>query len=164
MHDQMRNISGRAHYHTIVTVKNGVAVASRQAEMNYESAMLQKALRGGAITYIINDSSKISASAAGTSEATLGVGVDPAMGVYRISPTWPSNVTGKEHKTDCHRETCTTEELDFPADPVPPSTIVGQIDAPNHLKGSKTDKGPSADGLLKGQQTLTVTWDLTRAK
>jgi hypothetical protein len=160
-HNDLQEWSNHELSKTDVTVKDGFGAAQFYHDEKHMAVNRQRALRGGAITYIPNTSSGAEASGAGMSVASVEVEITPDQKNYTVSPTWIPVVIGKLHSYTCIRDTCTPgKDVDLGAGGM--VTISGPLQDPNHLQGSSTDRKDNLGYSHKGVRIETIRWDLWR--
>jgi hypothetical protein len=160
-HNDLQEWSNHELSKTDVTVKDGFGAAQFYHDEKHIAVNRQRALRGGAITYIPNTSSGAEASGAGMSVASVEVEITPDQKNYTVSPTWIPVVIGKLHSYTCIRDTCTPgKDVDLGAGGM--VTISGPLQDPNHLQGSSTDRKDNLGYSHKGVRIETIRWDLWR--
>ncbi len=163
IHEQMRDYSGHGRYQTTLVFRNGIGTAIGTAEVKSKLETRQNALRGGAHTIIKNDSSDVDGSAEGSSQANVQVTIDKNAGTYRIDIAWDGKPIGQPiHSVNCHRETCTTNNGNTLWVGLERVTMIdGKLENLTHLQGSKTDQSNGSRDYITGQQTHTISWDVS---
>ena len=163
IHEQMRDISGHGRYQTTVIFKNGVGTALSSANVKSRVETRQNALRGGAKTIIKDTSNDIDGSAEGSSPVTVTVNLDKTAGTYRIFIGWGTKQIGQAiHTVYCKRETCTPHDGNMLwAGQGRVDAIDGKLSDLTHLQGTQTDQSYGPRDYITGQQTHTVTWDVS---
>jgi len=163
INEQMRNYTGHGRYETTVFLNRGIAGVTRSANVKSDLVLRQRARAGGATTIIQSGTDKIEGSANGSSPATVDVAIRRDSGTYQIVPSWLEAAAGSLHRVTCDRENCTTHDENFDADQARQMAIVGKLEDPNHLHGTKTEQTSIMRDSINGAQTLTITWDLTKS-
>jgi hypothetical protein len=142
-------------------VRDDVATATGQAEVNSMATRKQKALRGGAITIITESRESSSGSANGTSPASVNISLNKAKGTYSIGASIDSTIAGNVHGSICGKDgKCQQSDSPLYVDSCV-EDMRGSLSDLNSLHGTMSDKKP-AGYQGKGSKTLTVTWDLSR--
>jgi hypothetical protein len=140
--------------------KDESAWASGYTEVRFVAVRRVRALRGGAVTIIFDDSTVTEGSL--NDEVVAAVVVHATGGTYAIEVHATFRKEGKAQRQMCNRHTgCTNAEDKLPLPAGLPS-ITGKLDDPNHLQGSKTETKTGLGRLGTGTLTTTVTWDLAR--
>lgn len=163
IHEQFRDYSGHGMYQTTLTFKNGMGAYISHAQVKAKLELRQNALRGGARTIIKSDSDDIDGSADDNSQAKVEVTINKNAGTYRIDIVWGGKAVGQPiHRVSCHRETCTTHDgnpLWVGQERV--TAIDGKLSDLTHLQGSTTEQSNGSRDYITGQQTHTITWDVS---
>ena len=145
----------------MVTVKEGVAEALGRAEQTDIRANRHKALQGGAIVVLPDNSDTSHGSAEGGTKGKVRVDIDTDKKRYWIRLDIGSIAAGKQVTLGCIRERCDTTELPFYVVPNF-SGLEGTLDDANHLHGTKTQVKTGLGRSGSGTGTDTLTWDLAR--
>jgi len=122
----------------------------------------RKALRGGAIVILFDNSATTQGSAEGTSPATANVTFNKANGTYSIGAGFEPLKAGTQHTSSCARETCRELDTPFYVTSCLPPGMGGTLSDPNQLHGSTNEVKTNIGRSGKGTATWTVTWDLGR--
>jgi hypothetical protein len=152
-----------------------VGTAHSHLEEKSTAENRQRALRGGAITYIKDTSSSSEKSAEGTAPLAVEVGINESNGTYEVKPEEPGdgrpstarNVIGKSRWSQCYRDDCKSGESDIYSSgipwPPPLDPLGGKLKDRNHIQGSimlrKDNIGRAKNGVFI--QSMTV--DLWRS-
>ena len=161
--NELQTWSDSATTFFIAVLKDGAAEYSGHAEQTDIAENRQRALRGGAIVLIPDNSSTIQGSAEGYSKGKVYVDINTEMKTYSIRLEFGLIPPGKLHTVTCIREKCDAKDLPFNLAPTFPGLPGdGALDDPNHVHGSKTTVTHGLGRIRNGTRTETVTWDLAR--
>jgi hypothetical protein len=145
----------------LVTVKEGAAEALGHAESTDIRANRHKALEGGAIVVLPDNSDTSHGSAEGGSKGKVRVDIDTDKKRYWIRLEIGSIPAGKAVTLSCNRVRCDTTEAPFYVVPNF-SGLEGTLDDANHVHGTKTQVKTGLGRSGSGTGTDTLTWDLAR--
>jgi hypothetical protein len=145
----------------MVTVKEGVAAAFGHAEETDNRENRHRALEGGSIVVLPDNSGSSHGSAGGTAKGKVGVDINANTKTYSIRLEVGSIPAGKAVTVGCIRGRCDTTELPFYVAP-DLSMLGGALDDANHVHGTKTVVKSGLGRIGNGTRTDTITWDLAR--
>jgi hypothetical protein len=160
-HDDLQTWSNYLVMDLTIEVHNGVATASGHGEVKSIAINKRKALRGGAITLIDDNSSTTSGTVDGSSPATVGVSINKADGTYSVGGGYSKPIVGKQHTSSCTANGgC--QESDMVLGLECQTGADGTTGDPNHVSGSKSDVKTGVGRTHNGTMIWTLTWNLAR--
>ncbi|MDQ6830474.1 MAG: hypothetical protein M3081_16575 [Gemmatimonadota bacterium] len=159
--NEMQSWSSSNTTRITVNLKNGTGTANGYTEMRDMKVSRQKALRGGAITLIKNQSITSEGTVEDQAPATVEV-VSPSEGTYVIRVSYVFKNEGTSHTQMCGRDNCREYDQRMLIGGTLPA-MEGKMDDPNHLSGSKTISGTGGGYQGHGTTSSTITWNLARS-
>jgi hypothetical protein len=148
---------------TQITVKidERAGWAYGHTEVHLMGVRRQRALRGGAITLILDSSDVTDGTLDEVVPARVEV-VYPSSGTYAIQVHAAFKKEGQSHTQSCNRNTgCRASQQQLLMGATL-GAMTGTVDDPNHLQGSKTETRTGSGYQGTGTITTTITWDLAR--
>jgi hypothetical protein len=145
----------------MVTVTEGVAAAFGHAEETDNRENRHRALEGGSIVVLPDNSDTSNGSAGGAAKGTVGVDINANTKTYSIRLEVGSIPAGKAVAVGCIRGRCDTTEMPFYVVP-DLSMLGGPLDDANHVHGTKTKVTSGLGRIRNGTRTDTIIWDLAR--
>jgi hypothetical protein len=161
-HDEFLDSSQSESNQFTITVRDGRASARGFAQVHEREVFRQKALRGGALTMIVEQSDTSEGTVEGVADATVDVQLDKPNGRYTIGANMGSVVAGTRSTVSCHREKCETHDSPMYVVECLGDNLGGPLTDPNHLHGSRNEVKSGAGRKGKGTVSWTVNWDLAR--
>lgn len=144
-----------------IDVKDGIGKATGYAEHHYMGENRHNVANNGSVHVEFDDGSTADATSSGTSTAPVTVTLDSVGGNYSISAGYGPFPDGRETRTSCMRDKCTSHDHPFHMEAILPS-IGGKLSDLNHLSGSQSEVHHGLGRSRKGTSTFTLTWDLAR--
>jgi hypothetical protein len=148
-----------------LTIKNNTGISESEAKTTYRGIDYQAALRGGALTRIVQATHNADASAKGGSDVTLEVQIDQKTGEYNVQAGYRAAL-GNDHEiaTD-HGKLLFNSNTPYSADPIVNSNfpgIIGKTSNPKHIQGTWTEKLKPPSGYpYAGHGAVAASWNLT---
>ena len=144
-----------------IDVKNGVGTATGFHEQSHMGVNRRKALRGGAIVLLFDNSASNAGSVDKTSKATADVNFNKTSGKYFVNVGYDPFAAGTQHSSSCMREKCTENDVPLYIGGIL-LPMSGAIDDLNHVQGVPTTTTAHLGRSGNGTQTFTMIWDLSR--
>jgi hypothetical protein len=144
-----------------IDVKDGVGTASGYHESKHTGVNRRKALRGGSIVLLFDNSASSVGTVEGSSRATADVTFNKTSGRYSVGVNYEPFTAGTQHRSSCARERCTESDAPLYIEGIL-QAMGGDIDDPNHVHGTRTTVTPSVGRSGHGTATYTLVWDLAR--
>jgi hypothetical protein len=144
-----------------IDVNNGVGTANGFHESRHSGVNRRKALRGGAIVLLFDNSASNGGMVEGSSKATADVNFNKTSGKYFVGVGYDPFPAGTQHVNRCIREKC--EDSDSPLyieGLLQPMS--GAIDDLNHVHGTQNSVTSHLGRSGNATQTFTMIWDLSR--
>ena len=151
----------------MLSIRNNTGISESQAKLTYKGKDYQAALRGGALTRIVQATENGDGSAKGGSGVTLEVEINQKTGEYTVRAGYLAGV-GNYHEisTSYDKVIFDTNTL-YSADPLADSHfpgITGKTSDPKHIRGSWSEKlthSPWSGYPATGQGEVAASWNLT---
>jgi hypothetical protein len=164
------NFERRAHLSedkdATLTIRNNTGISESEAKTTYRGIDYQGALRGGALTRIVQATINADASAKGGSDVTLEVQINQKTGEYTVQAGYRAGL-GNEHEiTTDHGKLVFDSNTPYSADPIANSHfpgIIGKTSNPKHIQGTWTEKltnSPWPGYPATGQGEFAASWNL----
>jgi hypothetical protein len=144
-----------------IDVQNGIGTATGYGEVNHTGVNRRRALRGGSIVLIFDQSANNAGTVEGTTPASVGVTLNQASGTYSLGVGLEGVIVGTQHSETCIREKCTEFDRPLPVTGLL-SPMGGALVDLNHVSGSRTTVTPHVGRSGNGTATYTLMWDLAR--
>jgi hypothetical protein len=144
-----------------IEVRDGVGTASGYHESKHTGVSRRKALRGGSIVLLFDNSASSVGMVEGSSKATADVTFNKTSGRYSVGVNYEPFTAGTQHRSNCARERCTESDAPLYIEGIL-QAMGGDIDDPNHVHGTRTTVTPSVGRSGQGTATYTLMWDLAR--
>ena len=161
--DELQTWSNSVLIQITLTFKDGVGTAASHGVEKHLAENRQRALRGGAITYIPDNSSTMDGTASGSSPAQVDAQIDERTGTSELISPGMTAVVGTMQGTSCIREDCKPQQQPLPVAMPRQMAISGKVEDRNHLQGSKTETKTGVGRARNGVMISTVSWDLSRS-
>ncbi|HMI57368.1 MAG TPA: hypothetical protein VK511_04930, partial [Gemmatimonadaceae bacterium] len=130
-------------------------------ESRHSGVNRRKALRGGAIVLLFDNSGSNGGTVEGSSKATADVNFNKTSGKYFVGVGYDPFPAGTQHSSSCIREKCTESDSPLYIEGIflPMS---GAIDDLNHVHGTQNTVTSHLGRSGNATQTFTMIWDLAR--
>jgi hypothetical protein len=151
----------------MLTIRNNTGISESQAKRTYKSKDYQAALRGGALTRIVQSTENGDASAKGGSDVTLEVEINRKTGEYTVQAGYLAGVGNDREISTSYDKVLFDSNTPYNADPMANSHfpgITGKTSDPKHIQGSWSEKlthSPWPGYPATGKGEVAASWNLT---
>jgi hypothetical protein len=163
------NFERRAHMSedkdATLTIRNNTGISESQAKTTYKGVDYQAALRGGALTRIVQATRTIDASAKGGSDVSLEVQINQKTGEYTVQASYRAGVGNSHEISTSYDKVLFDTNMPYSADPVAVAFpgMTGKTSDPKHIQGTWSQKlnSPWPGYPASGKGEVAASWNLT---